>query len=124
MATETALQVESALREAHGLHRAGRLDDARAWCVRALQLQPRRLEALNLLGIIAAQTGDPARAVEFFREVLQLDPQNLAAHNNHGNSLRALGQPGAAIASHDRAIAIKPDHAPSYFGRAKALHAL
>jgi predicted O-linked N-acetylglucosamine transferase (SPINDLY family) len=124
MATDAALQVESALREAHGLHRAGRLEDARAVCLRALQLRPRQLEALNLLGIIAAQTGDPARAVAFFGEVLQLDPRNLAAHNNHGNALRALEQPAAAIASHDRAIAIKPDHAPSHYGRAKALHEL
>ncbi|HEX5209589.1 MAG TPA: tetratricopeptide repeat protein [Steroidobacteraceae bacterium] len=121
---DVTAQVRSALRDAHSLHRAGRLDEARASCLSALQLQPRQLEALNLLGIIAAQTGDPARAVAFFGEVLQLDPQNLAAHNNQGNALRALQQPAAAIASHDRAIAIKPDHAPSYYSRAKALHEL
>ena len=121
---DVTTQVRSALRDAHSLHRAGRLDEARALCLSALQLQPRQLEALNLLGIIAAQTGDPARAVAFFGEVLQLDPQNLAAHNNQGNALRALQQPAAAIASYDRAIAIKPDHAPSYCGRAKALQEL
>lgn len=124
MATDAARQVESALREAHGLHRAGRLDDARALCLRALQLRPQQLEALNLLGIIAAQAGDPSRAIAYFGEVLQIDPQNLAAHNNHGNILRALEQPAAAIASYDKAIAIKPDHASSYHGRAKALHEL
>lgn len=124
MTTDAATRVRATLREAHSLHQAGRLDEARSLCLQALQMQPRQLEALNLLGIIAAQTGDPERAVALFGEALQLDPRSLAALNNHGNALRALRQPGAAIASYDRAIALKPDHAPTYNNRGKALHEL
>ena len=117
-------QVESALREAHLLHRAGRLDEARALCLQALRLRPGQPQALTLLGIIAAQTGDLERAVALFDEVLRLDPQNLAAHNNKGNALLALRQPAAAMASYDAAIAIRPDQAPSHSGRGKALFEL
>jgi predicted O-linked N-acetylglucosamine transferase (SPINDLY family) len=121
MTVDVAAQVESALRQAHQLHRAGRLVEARALCLQALGLRPRQLQALTLLGIMAAQTGDPERAVALFGEVLQLDPRNVAAHNNLGNALRALSQPAAALASYDKAIEIAPDHAPTYSSRGKAL---
>ncbi|MHB8814245.1 MAG: O-linked N-acetylglucosamine transferase, SPINDLY family protein [Steroidobacteraceae bacterium] len=121
MTVDVAAQVESALRQAHQLHRAGRLDEARALCLQALRLRPRQLQALTLLGIMAAQSGDPERAVALFGEVLQLDPRNAAAHNNVGNALRALRQPAAALASYDEAIGIQPDHAPTYGSRGKAL---
>ncbi|MGH8298722.1 MAG: tetratricopeptide repeat protein [Steroidobacteraceae bacterium] len=119
--SEAAGQVESALRHARSLHRAGRLDEARALCLEALELQPRQPEALTLLGIIAAQTGDLERAVALFDQVLRLDPRSFAAHNNRGNALLALKHPAAAVASYEAAIAIAPDHAPTYFGRARAL---
>ena len=124
MAIDVAAQVASALREAQALHRAGRHEDARARCLKVLQLAPRQPEALTLLGIIAAQSGDAERAVALFGEVLQLDPRSIAAHNNHGNALRAAGRPAAAVASYDQAIALQPDHAPSRNNRGKALFEL
>jgi predicted O-linked N-acetylglucosamine transferase (SPINDLY family) len=121
MTNDVTGQLESALRNAHSLHRAGRLDEARALCLQALELRPRQLHALTLLGIIAAQTGDSVRAVALFREVLLLDPRNVAAHNNQGNALLALKQPAAAIASYDQAITLAPQHAAAHFGRGRAL---
>ena len=117
-------EAQSALRNAQRLHRAGRLDEARTLCLRVLQLRPRQLEALNLLGIIAAQTGDPQRAAALFGEALRLEPGNLAALINHGNVLCAIQQPLEALASFDRAIEIQPDHAPSHHHRGKALFEL
>ncbi|MGH8288857.1 MAG: tetratricopeptide repeat protein [Steroidobacteraceae bacterium] len=117
-------EVQAALRNAHLLHRAGRLDEARALCREVLQLRPRQLEALNLLGIIAAQTGDPQRAAALFGEALRLDPRSIAALINQGNALRALRQPAAALASFDQAIEIEPRHAPSHHHRGNALFEL
>ncbi|MGA7537492.1 MAG: tetratricopeptide repeat protein [Steroidobacteraceae bacterium] len=117
-------EVQSALGDAHRLHRAGRLDEARTLCLKVLQLKPGQLEALNLLGIIAAQTGDPQRAAALFGEALRLDPRSLAALINQGNALRALRQPTAALASFEQAIAIQPDHAPSHHYRGNALFEL
>jgi predicted O-linked N-acetylglucosamine transferase (SPINDLY family) len=117
-------QVESALRNAHLLHRAGQLEEARALCVQVLRLHPGQPQALTLLGIIAAQTGDFERAVALFGQILQLDPRSVAAHNNRGHALLALRQPAAALASYDEAIAIQPDQAPAHWGRGKALFEL
>lgn len=121
MRSSPPAQASSILRDAHSLHRSGRIDEARALCLEALQLQPRQPEALNLLGIIAAQTGDARRAAALFGEALQLDPRSIATHNNHGNALRALGQPAAALESYEKAIGINPDHAPSHYNRGRAL---
>lgn len=121
MANDSDPQAQAALRHAHLLHRAGRLDDARAACLQVLRLRPREADALTLLGIIAAQTGELDRAAALFAEVLQLNPRNLAAYNNHGNALRALKQPAAALVSYEKAIAIEPRHAPAWHNRGKAL---
>jgi predicted O-linked N-acetylglucosamine transferase (SPINDLY family) len=124
MTNDVTAQVEAALREAQSLHRGGRLDEARALCLQALRLQPRQLQATMLLGIIAAQTGDPAHAVALFGEVLLLDPGHAAAHNNQGNALRALRQPAAALASYDKALELQPNHAPTHNSRGQALFEL
>ncbi|HUN72576.1 MAG TPA: tetratricopeptide repeat protein [Steroidobacteraceae bacterium] len=124
MTNDVTARVEAALREAQALHRAGRLQEARALCLQALRLRPREPQATILLGIIAAQTGDPARAVALFGEVLLLDPRNVAAHNNRGNALRALRQPAAAVASYDKALEMQPNQAPTHNNRGKALFEL
>ncbi|HTX05352.1 MAG TPA: tetratricopeptide repeat protein [Steroidobacteraceae bacterium] len=117
-------KVQAALRAAHQAQRAGRLDEARALCGKILQLEPRQLEAVNLLGIIAAQTGDAQRAAALFGEALRLDPRSIAALINRGNALRALKEPAAALASFEHAIEIKPDHAPGHHHRGNALFEL
>ncbi|HEV2271029.1 MAG TPA: tetratricopeptide repeat protein [Steroidobacteraceae bacterium] len=121
MKNDITAQVTAALRQAHALHQAGRLDEARALCEQALRLQPRQLQALTLMGIICAQTGDCERAVALFGEVLLLDPRNAAAHNNQGNALRASRRPAAAVASYDQALELQPRHAPTYNSRGNAL---
>jgi predicted O-linked N-acetylglucosamine transferase (SPINDLY family) len=121
MTRDLTAQLERALREARLLHQAGRLDEARALCQRALTLRPGQTQALTLLGIICAQTGDFPRAVAFFDEVLVAEPRNVGAHNNRANALRALQRPAEAVASYDRAIALQPDHAPIYSSRGHAL---
>ena len=121
MTSGPASQVESLLRDAHLLHRAGRVDEARAVCVQVLRLRPRQPQALTLLGIICAQTGDLERAVALFGEALLLDPRNAAAHNNQGNVLRALRRPADALASYDEAIALQPQQAPTHNSRGNAL---
>jgi predicted O-linked N-acetylglucosamine transferase (SPINDLY family) len=121
---DTDPKVQAALREALTLHRAGRLDEARTLCLRVLQRRPRELQALNLLGIIAAQRGDARRAAELFGEALALDPRSVAALLNRGNALRALKEPAAARASFERAITLEPHHAPSHHYRGNALFEL
>jgi protein O-GlcNAc transferase len=118
---DAARKAEAALRKAQELHRAGRLDEARAACLQALERRPRQPDALLLLGIIAAQAGDLRGAVTLFERVLALDARNVAAHRNRGNALRMLKEPEAALASLDQALALEPRHVPTHNSRGRAL---
>jgi tetratricopeptide (TPR) repeat protein len=96
------------------LHREGLLAPARAAYEEVLRLQPKHADALHFLGVIAAQTNDPARAVELITAAVEVDPYDAAMHVNMGNAFRTLNQPNAALASFSRAIAIKPDFAEAH----------
>lgn len=84
-------------------------------------MQPGNSDALHLLGVIAAQTNNPERAVEFIGKAIDINPNNAMAHYNRGVALNALKQHEAAIQSYDKAIALEPGHADAYNNRGNAL---
>jgi Tfp pilus assembly protein PilF len=115
------------LAEAIALHRSGRLASARANYEAILEVQPGHFDALHLLGVIAAQTKEPARAVELIGKAIEVDPRNpaaFAAHANLGSALQELGRLDAAIASYDRAVALNANHAEAHSNRGAALRRL
>jgi len=124
VAGSSAARAGAAFQQALALHRQSRLEEARILCGKALRLQPRNVKALHLLGIIALQTGDPAKALECIDDALRIDPDSADSCYNRGLALQALGRHEAAIASYERVIALRADHAPAFHQRGKALHAL
>jgi predicted O-linked N-acetylglucosamine transferase (SPINDLY family) len=103
------------------LHQQGRLVEARDFYRQALQRQPRHFSAMHLLGVLAAQSKEPQRAVELIGEALSIDARSAPAHNNYGNALRELGRYEAAIRSFDTAIQLHPGYAEAYCNRGLVL---
>jgi predicted O-linked N-acetylglucosamine transferase (SPINDLY family) len=112
---------EAIFQQALGLHRAGRLEEARRLYERTIELDPRAVQAVHLLGILAAQTHRHDEAVRFFSEAAALAPQIAAIHNDLGNAHAALARYESAIESYDRAIALAPGWADPHYNRANAL---
>jgi tetratricopeptide (TPR) repeat protein len=93
----------------------------------ALQLiaptHPQRKWAFNLLGFIAADSGDNDAAIGWYRRAIAADEddQFAIAYNNWGNALRAKGDPDGAIAKYMRAIDLDPENTFAYSNWGNAL---
>ncbi|MBC7378782.1 MAG: tetratricopeptide repeat protein [Burkholderiaceae bacterium] len=105
-------------------HHQGRLLDAKILCVDILVEQPAHADALALLGVIACQEQDFARAAAFLAKAIQADPKNAAFHLNYGTALQGLRQLEAAVQSFGRAINLAPGVAEFHFNRGNALKQL
>lgn len=111
---------------AHGLacHQQGRLSAARTAYEQVLARAPRHAQAMHLLGVVAAQSGQPALAVGWITRALAIQPNLAAAHSDLGLAQMALRQPEAAMASYDRALALSPERVDTLFNRGNAQLAL
>jgi tetratricopeptide (TPR) repeat protein len=121
MTLDLAAQTEAVFQQALALHKQHRLDEARALYEQTLQLQPQHSFASWLLGVVALQSNQPARARELIDQAILIDPRIAEFHNHLGNALERLGRHDAAIQSYDNAIALKPAVADTHFNRANAL---
>jgi tetratricopeptide (TPR) repeat protein len=103
--------LDALLSQASRLQQAGRLEDARGLYEEILRREPGQPDALHLLGVLAARSGDPARAVELIGQAVAARPANPVYHFNLGNGLKACGEPARALAAYRQAIALKADFA-------------
>jgi tetratricopeptide (TPR) repeat protein len=72
-------------------HNARRLQDAEKIYRQILEVEPDHAEALHLLGVINAQTGNHRLAVEYLRRALTVKPGWADAHANLGIALEEIG---------------------------------
>jgi len=114
-------QIAAKLQQANALHQRGQLSAARRLYAEILKFDPRHFDALHMSGVIAAQTQEPRRALEWIDKALRVNPRHAGAHCNRATALQALKRPEAALASYDRAVALQPDHAIACCNRANVL---
>jgi len=112
------------LAEALLLHTQGHLPRARQIYQEILLAEPQHFDALHLLGVAAAASGEFARAVDLIGQAIRQNPGSYLAHYNRGAALLDSGQWQAAVISFDRAIALKGDYAEAHYNRGKALKEL
>lgn len=106
------------------LHRKGQLAQAHAIYQQVLQLMPGHFEALHLLGVLAGQKNDPARAVEWFGKAIEVKPDFAATHAGRGHAFCQLKLHQEAVDSFRKAIAISPGSAELHFNHGIALYQL
>ena len=63
-------------------HEAGRFREAEQLYRRVLQRNPNNAEALNLLGVLAAQAGRPRDAKDLMAKAVAIEPGNPEFHYN------------------------------------------
>ena len=95
-------------------HRAGRLADAERGYRAILQLQPEHADSLNLLGVIAMQTGNLDSAFALIQRAVALRPDAPLCRNNLGQVLERLGRDDEAARCYEAAIELDPGYAEAY----------
>ena len=99
------------LKAALAHHRQGRLDEAARIYENILAADAQQADAMHLLGVVALQKGEFARAIEFIRGAILLNPQKAPFHSNLAEALRALGQLEEAVQSCLTALRLDPKYA-------------
>ena len=75
---------------------------------RALQINPKNIEAQCNVGGMLEQSGEYSQAIAAYRKAIGINPSHPEAHNNLGLILRQLGKFEEAMESFKRAIQAQP----------------
>jgi protein O-GlcNAc transferase len=113
-----------ALQQALALYSSRDWDKAEQVCRMVLASQGNNFDALNLLGIMAAQTQRLPEAAELFGRAAAVRRDDPSIHNNYGNAQRDLGRHPEALRSYNRAIQLKPNYAEAHYNRGLVLQDL
>lgn len=111
-------ELQDLLRSAQDAHQSGRLDDAERSYLRLAESIPPNPDIWHLLGVIAYQQGDAAKAIAQYRKALDLRPDFPQAHNNLALALKALGQLQEAAQGFATALALRPEYAEAAYNLA------
>lgn len=106
------------------LHRAGNLVDAEILYQQVLQQDAQHFDALYGLGMIKAQTGLYAAALELVDAAVKSNPRSARAYLGLGNVYAAAGKPEQALENYGRALALAPQFPEALYGCGNALVAL
>ena len=112
------------LQYAFELHNAGELGLARVAYEEILIINPKHFDALQLLGMIAAQTMQWDKALRLFADALKINTTSATVYNNRGIVLKELKRLEEALESYDRSIEFECDYAEAYYNRGIVLNEL
>jgi predicted O-linked N-acetylglucosamine transferase (SPINDLY family) len=121
---QAAVAMSQTIRQATTAYARGEWAEADRLCREILATRGDTFDALNLLGIIAAQTRRTEEAVDLLGRAVAADPGNPSALYNYGNVLIDLKRFADALDSYERALQIKPGSAEVYNNRGVTLHKL
>jgi len=124
MAPKVQPALVQAMQQALALYASREWEQAEQVCRMVLGAQANNFDALNLLGIMAAQTQRLPEAAELFGRAAGARRDDPVIHNNYGNALRDLGRHPEALRSYNRAIQLKPNYAEAHYNRALVLQDL
>jgi predicted O-linked N-acetylglucosamine transferase (SPINDLY family) len=118
------LPLPQALDQARQHHQAGRWQHAEHLCQQIVRVDPGQVDAVHLLGLIAAQTGRYDMAADYFKRAIRLKPDFAAAHNNLGNVFILQARLPEAVDSFRAAARSQPDFASAHSNLGNALREL
>src|SRR3954466_1545438 len=102
--------MSNVLRNAYGLHQAGRLAEAARAYEDIVGADPLQFDAHFLLGLVHLQCGRFQDAERVLCEATALKPDSVDALSARATALQHIGRNAEALVSLDRLLFLKPDH--------------
>ena len=90
MISDTTVQFN--LQSAMALHQSGRLMKAASLYKQVLDVDPKNVDALHLLGLVFHQSGQSATAIKLIKQALEVSPNQSDYLRNLADILRESGQ--------------------------------
>jgi tetratricopeptide (TPR) repeat protein/MoaA/NifB/PqqE/SkfB family radical SAM enzyme len=115
------LSVDQALQLAVQHHGEGRLQEAEHIYRQMLLGNPKQPDALHLLGVLAAQTGNHEQALALISSAIEMKPDNAEMQSNLGNVLDGFGRFEEAITHYQNAIRVRPGFSEAHYNLGNAL---
>jgi len=79
-----------------------------------LERSPHNADAMNMFGVLCAQRGDPASALEWIGKAVGVDSQNAVYRFNFGKILLQIGRAREACGALERATALDPGNTEAH----------
>lgn len=92
-------------------YETGKLPEAEALCRQVLALDPKNADALNMLGVMAAQGGHYENAAELFTQAIRFKKSAPLFHYHLGLALKKLDRPKEALEKFKKAADLDPGYA-------------
>lgn len=112
------------LLKAIATHQAGRIAEAKAMYERILRRRANDPDALNFLGMLVFQQGDPVRGVALLQRSVKSAPGNAHAWLNLGKMLMEMGESEGGANAYERATDLAPGSWQAWVNRATCLRRL
>lgn len=112
---------QDAIREAVGLLRQGRLDEAERLCLPLSKGKTPSEDALQVLGLIASRRHEGEQAIAYFKRAAKASPRNARHPYLVAKTLANLGRHEEALRWYDTSLSLDPSFQPARVFRANAL---
>jgi tetratricopeptide (TPR) repeat protein len=113
-------QIDAHLQYGRRLHGAGRLAEAGQVYQQVLAAAPLHADALDMMGVLLLQMGQPAQALPWFQQAIRIKGTVADFHVHHAHALLALGRAAEAATASRTALRLKRGNAEAHqvLGRA------
>jgi len=116
------MDLEGLLKQGIAHHEAGALAEAATIYKAVLEADPRNVDALYLMSVLATLAGDPSFGAQLARAAVEIAPDYFAPYVSLGNALQACGHPEQAVDIFSVAIELNPGSAEALSNLSSALH--
>jgi FkbM family methyltransferase len=109
------MDINKTIQIAFGYAQAGQVEQAINLLKKILELQPKDINAINILGTIHYHLKNYDSAIKYMQTLINLNPSNAQAYYIVGHSMQQKNQLEQAITYYQRSVQIDPNFADAYY---------